>query len=178
MSFTETTTRAAGSRILSRGTMRITPLTPSSILRLQTTPLSYRTRKGAFPQHSVQRTSYLLTGYLHLVSSSTIVGSMLCVWGFVVSVRWRLTISPGQKQITPRFEFGFGLSYTTFEYSSLRIEKLKYSEQFPEEAVWESGKTPSTNATGASRAIWLHRPAYCITFDVQNSGAVAGTEVG
>jgi len=44
--------------------------------------------------------------------------------------------------------------------------------------VWESGKTPSTNATGASRAIWLHRPAYRITFDVRNDGEVAGTEVG
>ena len=58
------------------------------------------------------------------------------------------------------------------------IEKLGYSQQFPEEAIWESGKTPSTNATGASRAIWLHRPAYRVTFDIQNNGDVAGTEVG
>jgi len=70
------------------------------------------------------------------------------------------------------------LSYTTFKYSRLQIEKLSYSENFPEDVVWESGKTPSTNATGASRAIWLHRPAYRITFDVQNDGEVAGTEVG
>ena len=70
------------------------------------------------------------------------------------------------------------MSYTAFKYSNLQIEKLSYSENFPEDAVWESGKTPSTNATGASRAIWLHRPAYHITFDVQNDGEVAGTEVG
>ena len=70
------------------------------------------------------------------------------------------------------------MSYTTFKYSNLQIEKLSYSEDFPEDAVWESGETPSTNATGASRAIWLHRPAYRITFDVQNDGEVAGTEVG
>lgn len=83
-----------------------------------------------------------------------------------------------QNQIVPRFEFGFGLSYTIFEYSDLTIEKLGYWQQFPEDAVWDSGQTPSTNATGASRAIWLHRPAYSISFYVQNVGEVAGTEVG
>ena len=70
------------------------------------------------------------------------------------------------------------MSYTTFKYSNLQIERLSYSEDFPEDAVWESGETPSTNATGASRAIWLHRPAYRITFNVRNDGEVAGTEVG
>lgn len=83
-----------------------------------------------------------------------------------------------QNQIVPRFEFGFGLSYTTFEYSSITIEKLSYLQQFPEDAVWDSGLTPSNNATGASRAIWLHRPAYCISFYVQNVGEIPGTEVG
>jgi hypothetical protein len=103
---------------------------------------------------------------------------MLCVEDFITPRIVAVTNFSEQKNITPRFEFGFGLSYTTFKYSNLRIEKLSYSETFPEEAIWESGKTPSTNATGASRAIWLHRPAYCITFDVQNDGEIAGTEVG
>lgn len=92
--------------------------------------------------------------------------------GLLIDYRWF-----DAKQITPRFEFGFGLSYTTFQYWGLEIEKLGYSQQFPEDAVWDSGNTPSTNATGASRAIWLHRPAYCITFYVQNVGGMAGTEV-
>lgn len=48
------------------------------------------------------------------------------------------------QSITPRFEFGFGLSYTTFAYSSLSI----------------------TGSAGT----------YTISFQVKNSGAVAGTE--
>ncbi|KGO73250.1 Glycoside hydrolase, superfamily [Penicillium italicum] len=33
--------------------------------------------------------------------------------------------------ITPRFEFGFGLSYTAFDYSALSIEKLQKKSQWP-----------------------------------------------
>jgi beta-glucosidase len=47
---------------------------------------------------------------------------------------------------TPRFEFGFGLSYTTFSYSSLSI----------------------SSSTG--------QYAYVISFTVQNTGNVDGTE--
>ena len=48
------------------------------------------------------------------------------------------------KGTTPRFEFGFGLSYTTFAYSALSISS--------------SGDT------------------YTLTFTIQNSGSLSGTE--
>ena len=48
------------------------------------------------------------------------------------------------QSITPRFEFGFGLSYTTFAYSALSI-------------------------TGSGGN-------YTVSFQVKNSGALAGTE--
>jgi hypothetical protein len=123
----------------------------------------------------VTLTMRFTTVYKKPDSSLTIVGSMLYV---TISVMTAVANLLYQNQIAPRFEFGFGLSYTTFEYSSLTVEKLSYSQQFPEDAIWDSGQTPSTNVTGASRAIWLHRPAYSINFYVQNVGEVSGTEVG
>jgi beta-glucosidase len=53
------------------------------------------------------------------------------------------------KAITPHYEFGFGLSYTTFTYSELKI---------------------TSSGTGASSAV-------VVSFTVANSGSVAGTEI-
>jgi beta-glucosidase len=51
--------------------------------------------------------------------------------------------------ITPHYEFGFGLSYTTFAYSGLKI---------------------TSTGSGTSSAV-------VVTFTVANSGVFAGTEI-
>jgi beta-glucosidase len=65
--------------------------------------------------------------------------------GVLVGYRWY-----DAKDIEPLFPFGFGLSYTTYDYSSLRL----------------SAKTLSTAA-----------PTLTVDFDIKNSGSREGTEV-
>ncbi|KAG5650794.1 hypothetical protein H0H81_011028, partial [Sphagnurus paluster] len=66
------------------------------------------------------------------------------------------------KNIAPRFEFGFGLSYTKFDYSGLAV----------------SGSTVGGTApTGSALDPWLHTKVVTVTFTIKNSGPVAGHEV-
>src|ERR1700744_5492238 len=60
--------------------------------------------------------------------------------------------------ITPRFEFGFGLSYTEFRYSDLNITPVEDigGQDGQLEANWLAGK-PGPHGGGSSTALWVHR---------------------
>ncbi|KAG8687543.1 hypothetical protein FRC11_007059 [Ceratobasidium sp. 423] len=82
--------------------------------------------------------------------------------GNLIDYRWY-----DAKNITPRFEFGFGLSYTTFDYSDV---KIKSTPGKPTDGVQLTNEPFDGNAT-------LYDVAYTVTATVKNTGSLSGCEV-
>jgi beta-glucosidase len=73
------------------------------------------------------------------------------------------------KNITPRYEFGYGLSYTTFQYANMTIESVSNADlsSFP---------SPSVRVIqGGHPALW--QVLYHANVTITNTGKVAGHEV-
>ncbi|KAH9988726.1 fibronectin type III-like domain-containing protein [Russula vinacea] len=72
------------------------------------------------------------------------------------------------------------MSYTKFEYSGLNVIPVEnvggQDKDRQLEGNWLAGE-PGPQGVGSSTALWLHRPAYTVSFTVQNTGQVAGTEI-
>jgi beta-glucosidase len=77
--------------------------------------------------------------------------------GIYIGYRWYDT-----KGIPVQFPFGYGLSYTTFEYSDAKVARA---------VVKGAGKTAVTEATGSGKTVQT------VTVRVKNTGSVAGAEV-
>ena len=70
--------------------------------------------------------------------------------------------------ITPRFEFGFGLTYTAFSYSDLSMQKSGYTRA-------TLSNSSGVGSEGGDPALW--QIIATISFTLTNSGSVATAEV-
>ncbi|KAH7338247.1 glycoside hydrolase superfamily [Rhizoctonia solani] len=82
--------------------------------------------------------------------------------GNLIGYRWF-----DSKNVTPRFEFGFGLSFTTFEYSKINFQPTPGQ---PTDGVQLTKEPFDGKAT-------LYDVAYTVTASVKNTGSVSGCEV-
>ncbi|KAE9402448.1 beta-D-xylosidase/beta-D-glucosidase [Gymnopus androsaceus JB14] len=85
--------------------------------------------------------------------------------GVFIDYRWF-----DKMNITPRYEFGFGLSYTTFDYSDLSIDNTPSSDN---SSVQETAE-PFAEFDGTNS---LYDVLFTASATITNSGNVAGSEV-
>lgn len=88
--------------------------------------------------------------------------------GLLVDYRWF-----DAKNITPRFEFGYGLSYTHFDYLNLTVQAVADGAQQPSTWAdkWGNDKAPQ------GLPDWLFDPVYQVQFQLNNTGPRDGFEV-
>lgn len=73
-----------------------------------------------------------------------------------------------QQNVTPRFEFGFGLSYSSFKYSNLVITPVSSNTH-----EWPTANVPIPQ--GGHPELW--ETLFHVTLDITNTGGVAAAEV-
>ncbi|KAJ4480123.1 beta-D-xylosidase/beta-D-glucosidase [Lentinula aciculospora] len=86
--------------------------------------------------------------------------------GVLIDYRWF-----DQKGITPRYEFGFGLSYTTFSYSDLIVDQGRWAEDYS--SVMDTAE-PFAGWDGSNS---LYDVLFTVFATVTNTGNVTGSEV-